>query len=270
MAASDAVEPIWGRTLVDPESQDLPGLKFKFLLERLPDRGRVLEIGCGEGKILRSIAPFKPHLELHGSDVREPRSDAQGFTFHRSLTAPALAEHSFDVILIVDVLEHVPDPKQLLIEARRLLRPSGKLLAFVPVEGERLSFYSLFRWLLGQDTFAVTKDHVQSFTHSELIRLVSESFEVLEVRYAYHALGQLMDASFFAATRLRSLRSFWWNDNSYYNPPRAQMSWSSRVLNGLLQLGNRIAWSESTLLAGVRLGAAGVLLTAAEFPRAAR
>lgn len=265
MPIQATAEPIvrWGESAIDPKSRDLPGLKMNYLLAHLPDRGRILEIGCGEGKILRTLAARRPTLELHGCDVRLPRVAALGYQFHHTPEGKIdLPDRSCDAVLIVDVLEHVADPHALLEEAQRLLRVNGRLVGFVPVEGELLSFYTLFRLLLGEDTYAVTKEHVQAFTHTELLDLLGGRFEIVDRRYAYHAIGQLLDATFFAAARLRAIRRFWWQDNVYYHPNKDRMSRPSAALNKLLQLGNRIAWSESTLLADSRIGAAGLLFEA--------
>jgi SAM-dependent methyltransferase len=263
MSQAQLIEPVWGSAAIDPRSHDLPGLKLRYLLDRLPEAGSVLEIGCGEGKILRSIAQFRPRLALHGSDIRQPRALPGNITFHSVAEQGALPDASFDAVLIVDVLEHVPDPSKMLREAKRLLRAGGTLLAFVPVEGEVLSFYTAFRGLFGADLYVRTKDHVQAFTHAGLIGVVSRDFEVHDVQYAYHGLGQFMDASFFALTELPALRRFWWRENTYYNPENANSSLLSSGLNQLLRLGNWIAWCESKALAKVRTGAAGVLFCAA-------
>jgi 2-polyprenyl-3-methyl-5-hydroxy-6-metoxy-1,4-benzoquinol methylase len=257
----------WGDTAIDPSSKDLPGLKLRYLLEHLPEHGKVIEIGCGEGKILRSLAKLRPQLELHGCDVREPHVTAEGYSFHYAPDGDIpLADASCDVVLIVDVLEHVPDPRVMLKEARRLLRGSGRLVAFVPVEGEALSFYALFRAILGQNTYVIAKQHIQAFSHASLVRLVAEFFEIVDRRFAYHAVGQLLDAGFFAAIRLKSLQRFWWRDNVYYHPNKTNLSLASSAMNKLLQLGNLIAWCESTLLAKSQLGAAGLLFEARPRP----
>ncbi len=257
---NDAADVHWGVDAIDPKGPNLPALKARFLLDHVPERGSVVEIGCGEGKLLRTIARRRPGLDLHGCDVREPRTPPDVFTFRRIENGLPYASASMDAVLLFDVLEHVPDPAGTIAEAARILRPGGRLVAFVPVEGEPASFYSLFRLALGADTYARTKEHIQAFRHRELRELVERRFELLEVRYAYHLLGQAMDASFFAAARLPFVRNFWWKDNVYYNAQPKKQSASSRVLNLLLEAGNFAAWLESTLLASVRTGSAGVLL----------
>jgi SAM-dependent methyltransferase len=255
--------PRWGSDLVDPADRSLPSLKVRFVLDRLPDAGKVLEIGCGAGKVLRTAHAHKPRLELFGTDVTDPHVPATEFQFVRAdATRLPFPDASMDRVLVVDVLEHVPDPAALLAEAARVVAPGGRLVAFVPIEGERLSFYEVFRRLLGRDIYAVTKHHVQAFTHDELTRLVSAGFDVTEVRYAYHLLGQAMDAGFFAAARLQAVSRFWWNDNVYYHGDKGSTGWAGAALNRMLQLGNALAWAESTALAKQRWGSCGVLIEA--------
>jgi SAM-dependent methyltransferase len=252
----------WGRDAVDPRSPDLPALKADFMIGHAPAAGDVLEIGCGEGKMLRTLGAHLPEVRLFGCDLKEPES-ADGFTFAR-LVAERLPYEGgrFDAVLVMDVLEHVPDPRALLGEAARVLKPGGRLVGFIPVEGEKLSFYELWRRALGPDIYAETKEHIQAFTHDELRNLIEERFEIAELKYAYHALGQLMDASFFAATRIPALKAFWWKDNAYYNKKPEKKGPMTGALNGLLKLGNGLAWAESKVLARSRLGAAGILVCA--------
>jgi SAM-dependent methyltransferase len=242
----------------------LPALKADFMIGHAPAVGDAMEIGCGEGKMLRTLGRHLPGLRLHGCDVREPAS-AQGFAFTRLDPATGRLPYDdarFDAVLVMDVLEHVPDPRRLLAEAARVLKPGGRLVGFVPVEGETLSFYEFWRRALGPNIYADTKEHVQAFTHDALRSMLQERFEIRELRYAYHALGQLMDASFFAATRIPALRAFWWKDNAYYNKAPQKKGALTVTLNGLLKVGNGLAWAESKLLARSRLGAAGILVDA--------
>ena len=255
----------WGSLAVDPDEKSLPGLKAEFLVANAPRQGRVIEIGSGDGKMLRTLHLHAPGLELHGSDIRTPATPPDCYVFHPTTdgSVSASLDGTFDAVLIMDVLEHVPDPAALLAGAARLLRPGGLLLAFVPVEGELVSAYTFFRAVLGKNVYVETKDHVQAFKHTELEDLVRARFAIEEKRYVYHGVGQTMDAAFFAAHRLRSLQLFWRKDNAFYHGEKpSSQGPGTRALNAALRVGNAMAWAESTVLSRVRAGSAGVLLRA--------
>jgi SAM-dependent methyltransferase len=252
----------WGTDAVDPYARSLPALKARFLIDRVPATGRVLDIGSGGGKILRTLARYKPELELYGCDVREPTEPPDVYSFSRMDRDLPFADESFDVVLIVDVLEHVADPRHLLAQAARVLRPHGHFIGFIPVEGEPLSFYELFRRLLGRDIYVLTKEHVHALTHDEARTLVKAEFEIAETRYAYHALGQLFDATFFAAARVKSLRDLWWGYNVFYNSNPKSFIGAAGLMNRLLVAANAVAATESTLFAQTRFASCGILVHA--------
>lgn len=256
-----SVEPRWGGHAIDPFAHDLPALKASFLLRHVPHAGKLLELGSGEGKILRTLAQQRPGLMLVGCDVRDVPPADSAFEFRRIESGIPASDGELDVAVFADVLEHVDDPAATLAELRRALRPGGLLLGFVPLEGEPLSAYAFYRGLFGQDLYRRTKAHTQSFTRRAVHALLGD-FELLEQRHAYHALGQWLDASFFAAARLPRLQQFWWTENHYYQPERRALSALPRALNGLLTLGNRLAYAESRLLARVPWFSAGLLFAA--------
>ena len=82
---------------------------------------RVLDVGCGDRPYAPLVAsaaevvgfdvPGNPHADLHGSIEAVPVEDA-----------------SFDVVLCLQVLEHVPDPAAAVRELRRAVRPGGRVL----------------------------------------------------------------------------------------------------------------------------------------------
>ena len=235
---------------------------MRFLLAHISSPGRVLEIGSGNGKVLRTLARYRSSLELHGCDIRKPYSTPDSYTFHLMSSDIPVPAGSFDTVLIFDVLEHVPDPAFLVDEAARVLRPGGRLLACVPVEGEKFSFYELFRRLCGRDTYAITKEHIQAFTHAELRSLLARRFQMREAKYAYHTFGQLMDAAFFAFARLPLVRRFWWEKNAFYNPEQGHSSGATGLANRMLKAANAVAWAESSALERCRFSSAAVLVDA--------
>jgi SAM-dependent methyltransferase len=94
-------------------------------------RGDVLDFGCGYGDLTHAISRTHP---VQGVDV-----DAERVAFAAREYAPIrfgrcepdrlpFADGSFDVVTSVAVIHFVPDPVQHLREARRVLRPGGRLL----------------------------------------------------------------------------------------------------------------------------------------------
>lgn len=258
-----ATEPRWGSQPIDPRAPNLPALKVRYLLEHLPERGDVMEVGSGDGKILRTFAQQRPELRLAGCDVREWTDPHPGIRFER-ITSNDLpfADASFDAVVIVDTLEHVDDPEHLVAEVARVLRPGGRFVGFVPVEGEPRSMYALYRKLFGADLYVRTKEHVQSYTFEDVGRLLGRRFDLADVDYSYHAIGHVMDATFFAAAALPRIGRFWWRENTYYARPDEKPGALASVLNRMLELGNAVAYAESRLLARYRVGAAGMLFDA--------
>jgi 2-polyprenyl-3-methyl-5-hydroxy-6-metoxy-1,4-benzoquinol methylase len=250
--------------LVDIDARDLPAMKAKFLVERVPNGSRLLEVGCGGGKMLRTVAYHRTGVELFGCDVKRPvRSDDFTFTLVRPGDANLPYEDaSKDVILMIDVLEHVHDPVGVLSEAARVLAPGGRLLAFVPVEGQPLSWYAVFRFLLGRDLYVETKEHVQAFRRADVDELFATDFDVSTAEYAYHPLGQFMDAALCAGLKFGPLRRLFWSSSPYHGTGGTGNSAIGRAFGKAMVWANGLAWAESRLLRRVRLGSAGVMIDA--------
>jgi len=99
----------------------------------LPQTARVLDVGCGTGAILES---FSRRYQAYGSDTAP---QAIAFCRERGLTRLHLGtletyppSDPFDLITMLDMVEHVEDDGGLLRAARRLLGSGGHLLIAVP------------------------------------------------------------------------------------------------------------------------------------------
>lgn len=138
-------------------------------------RPRILDVGCGTGANLKTLSEFG---DAEGVDVSQ---DAIDFCRERGLTNVKLgaAEElpyepgTFDLVTALDVVEHLDDDVGGLREMRRVLRPGGHALIFVPT----------FMWLWGvQD---VVSNHRRRYTLSELRRAMEKAgFEVERMTYA--------------------------------------------------------------------------------------
>lgn len=96
-----------------------------------------LEIGCGTGFVLSGIATAFPDTQLHGSEIfsaglnyaaaRQPKI---AFMQMDARNIPFVDE--FDAIGAFDVLEHIKQDEQVLVQMRQALKPGGIILLTVP------------------------------------------------------------------------------------------------------------------------------------------
>jgi 2-polyprenyl-3-methyl-5-hydroxy-6-metoxy-1,4-benzoquinol methylase len=120
---------------VDPLSDTAASNVLRFI----GNHKRVLEIGAGPGSISR------PLVELNGCDVSAIEIDEKsveilrGFctsVWRRDLNDPHWADgipkHSYDGVVIADVLEHLIDPWQMLRRAAEFLCAAGSLVVSIP------------------------------------------------------------------------------------------------------------------------------------------
>lgn len=87
----------------------------------------VLDYGAGN-------SPYRTYISCERYAKADITQNVAGDIDHLICPGESLgvADGSFDLILLLDVLEHVPDPSFVLHELRRLLRPEGTLIVSVP------------------------------------------------------------------------------------------------------------------------------------------
>lgn len=131
-----------------------------------PDRGRLLEVGASFGYGLREwsrdgwdvvgVEPWK-----YGARFATERL---GLTVHADiLRNVAFEAESFDVVVMLHVIEHVPDPVAELAEVFRILKPGGRFICETP------TYDSLMFKLLGRRERSISCDgHIYFFTAETL------------------------------------------------------------------------------------------------------
>jgi SAM-dependent methyltransferase len=117
---------------VSPGSRILADLIARFYERELAihARGSVLDLGCGKAPLLGMYCGYADTIttmdwaQSHGAEFVDICHD---------LTEPLpLKDAYFDTVIMSDVLEHLPDPVATLIEARRILKPTGTFMLNVP------------------------------------------------------------------------------------------------------------------------------------------
>lgn len=98
---------------------------------------RILEVGMGEGHVSARIIDRFPGVPFHGVDLPDPAlasnwHDVGALGSFADITRLPFSDDQFDLVLAIEVLEHVPDPDAALAELARV--GSDRLVASVPRE----------------------------------------------------------------------------------------------------------------------------------------
>jgi SAM-dependent methyltransferase len=114
------------------------------------------------------------------------------------LAGPGLPfpDDSFDVVVVVDLLEHVEDDGTLVAELRRVLRPGGRLVVNTP--HAKASLLRRLRLALGQTD--ERHGHVRpGYTAASLAALLGDRFEVRHAHTYSRAFCEALDTAITAA-----------------------------------------------------------------------
>ena len=206
----DYEKKLWGAHEVEPSPKYLGGLKLKYCLDDLEGvSGKILEIGCGGGAMTRAIKRHRPDLKVHGLDLsksalsvaREMGGDiAYGSgDAHKLPIAPG----TYDAVVMLDILEHLPDPKEALVEVHRILVPGGLFHLYCPLEDDIRNLHGILRQF-GWSAKEKLIGHIQQLTAAELSSLLdSANVAIRDSKWSGHAINQLADVAYFTWIDLR-------------------------------------------------------------------
>jgi SAM-dependent methyltransferase len=121
------------RSLLNPARQERESLILMDLDRIAP--GRLLDVGCGDGTRIARLRRLG--WEVYGQDldpaaIRHARETLGLDAFLGRLEDAPFPESSFDCLTLNHVIEHVPDPIELLEHSRRLLKNGARLVVITP------------------------------------------------------------------------------------------------------------------------------------------
>ena len=105
----------------------------RILQRHAPPRARILDVGCGTGATTAQLSGFGSVLGIDMGPAALRHARSRGLKVARgSAEQLPVREAALDVVVALDVLEHLDDDRLALREFLRVLRPGGVLIATVP------------------------------------------------------------------------------------------------------------------------------------------
>jgi SAM-dependent methyltransferase len=198
----------------------------------LPQQGRLLDVGCGTGVMLRAFNAFRPQWSIAGAELNDRnRAIVESIPRCEKLytVSPSLIPGEFNIITMVHSLEHIIGPIEFLKMLGRKLAPDGLLVVQVPN--------------LPQSPFeVVVADHTMHFTGTSLQALVrGAGFEIL------HFSDKWVDKELSLVARLSSM------------PAPEIPAQPDEVQRSLVDVQRSFRWLSATVQQGRQLLAQGPL-----------
>lgn len=159
-------------------------LTFNLNKYELNDNGIMLDVGCGEGRHIFGVMQDYPQMKCVGLDMDNTSLNKaeEGYQYFESISNAGaefikgsayslpFPDESIDLIVCSEVLEHLHEYNDAVVEIHRVLKPGGKFYASVPA-----SWPEKVCWSLSKDYQNQPGGHLRIFNQLELVSEIKES-----------------------------------------------------------------------------------------------
>jgi len=128
-------QPVFEKATGIPKTRSSKLIEQFLNVIKLPDQGDLLDVGCGNGALLKSFSKFKPEWKLAGSELSDKYFEEilQIDNVENVYSCPIEnIDRKFDVVTMLHLLEHISNPIDFLKKTRGLLNDNGILLIQLP------------------------------------------------------------------------------------------------------------------------------------------
>lgn len=157
---------------------------------------RVLECGCGQGHLTRALAARG--LDIIGIDANPQAAEIAGNGVVRHMVAEALefGDATFDFVVSVHAIEHIPLLEKALEEMARVLKPGGEAVFIYPAEPIQGLYAIPTSVILHGTPFKAREVHCHKLSPAKL-RTMMEPFGMVETGHEFSLFKSPQFASVF-------------------------------------------------------------------------
>lgn len=172
-------------------------------MKETPRVGRVLDVGCGTGLMLSRLKKWEPMgLDFSRLAMKFCRKRGIDHLAVGDVVKLPIQSRSLDLILALDLIEHIERDDLMIREFRRVLRPGGYLMATVPAHQSLWSDHD------------IALHHFRRYSHAGFLRLLrSAGFE--PVKYSFG-----ITFTYLPIVAFRKLQLFWQHSHGVDAPAR--------------------------------------------------
>jgi len=148
---------------------------------------KILDVGCATGYLGAAIKRKGKHrvygIEISEIAIKKARKVLDDVVCADIESIEIPWQEKFDIIILSDILEHLFDPKRVLVKIKKHLEPYGRILSTMPnVANYRIRLMLMRGKWLYQDTGSLDYGHLRFFTKESTVIMFKESgYEVIQV-----------------------------------------------------------------------------------------
>jgi 2-polyprenyl-3-methyl-5-hydroxy-6-metoxy-1,4-benzoquinol methylase len=157
----------------------------------------VLDVGCAQGHYSVRIARRYPNSQVKGTDFNEEKLDTaclvkkafglRNLTFEKTDVCPNDTREKYDLVLLLQVIEHLEDDRTALARIRQVVDEKGHLIITAP---------NIHSWIIewNRRHLTVAGHFREGYSDDELARMVTEaSFKIEEIKHISGTIGQFVE-----------------------------------------------------------------------------
>ena len=172
-------------------------LTFNFKKYNLNHNGSMLDVGCGEGRHIFGVMQEYPMMKCVGLDMDDDslKKAEKGYSYFESISEVGaefikgsayslpFPDNTFDLIVCSEVLEHLHEYNDAVIEINRVLKPGGKFFASVP------AFWpEKICWYLSKEYQNQPGGHLRIFDQKKLIHEIESRGFIFLSSEKFHSI----------------------------------------------------------------------------------